>query len=161
VLPGMIIAIGMFAAFSKPPLLLYGTGILLVIVFFGRFMPTALQNIQPAIRSIHPDLENASRSVGAGVYRTMGRITIPLSSAVLISAWIFTFVLSTHEVSAAILLVSLDTDVMATQVMNLYEQAKYEQIAALGIVLVAITMVAVGIGTVFGGRRILNRGKGF
>ena len=161
VLPGIIIAVGIFAAYSRPPIVLYGSGVIVVVAFWGRFMPTALQNIQPAIRSIHPDLENAARSVGAGMLRTLSRITVPLSSGVLISAWIFSFVLATHEVSAAVLLVSVDTDVIATQVINLYEQARFEQISALGLVMVAITMIAVGVGTAFGGRRILNRGRDF
>ncbi|MEU6609471.1 iron ABC transporter permease [Streptomyces shenzhenensis] len=161
VLPGIIIAIGIFAAYSRPPVVLYGTGVIVVLALWGRFMPTALQNIQPAIRSIHPDLENAARSVGAGMLRTVFRITMPLSSGVLISAWIFSFVLSTHEVSAAILLVSVDTDVIATQVINLYEQARFEQISALGLVLVLATMIAVAVGTALGGRRVLNRGKEF
>lgn len=72
VLPGIILGIGMFAAFSRPPVLIYGTGAILVIAFWGRFMPIALQNIQPAIAAVHPELEQASRIMGAGLTRTVG-----------------------------------------------------------------------------------------
>ena len=159
VLPGIILGVGMFAAFSRPPLLLAGTGLILVIAFWGRFMPIALQNIQPAVASINPELEQASRILGAGITRTLGRITAPLSGGAMVSAWIFTFVLSTHEISAALLLVSIDTQVLPTLVVNLYEQALYERIAAIGIFMVALTMVAVIIGRVLIGRQFLLSGS--
>ncbi|WP_158228287.1 iron ABC transporter permease [Pseudonocardia sp. MH-G8] len=159
VLPGIILGVGMFAAFSRPPLLLSGTGLILVIAFWGRFMPIALQNIQPAIASINPELEHASRIMGAGITRTLGRITAPLAGSAMVSAWIFSFVLSTHEISAALLLVSIDTQVLPTLVVNLYEQALYERIAAIGIFMVALTMVAVVLGRVLIGRQFLLSGS--
>lgn len=159
VLPGIILGVGMFAAFSRPPILLAGTGLILIIAFWGRFMPIALQNIQPAIASINPELEHASRIMGAGITRTLGRITAPLASGAMVSAWIFSFVLSTHEISAALLLVSIDTQVLPTLVVNLYEQALYERIAAIGMFMVAVTMIAVILGRVLVGRQFLLSGS--
>ena len=159
VLPGIILGIGMFAAFSRPPILLYGTGIILVIAFFGRFMPIALQNIQPAISAVHPELEQASRIMGAGLVRTVGRITVPLAGGAMLSAWIFSFVLATQEISAALLLVSINTQVMPTLIVNLYEQALYERIAAIGMVMVVMTMIAVILGRAILGRRFLLGGS--
>lgn len=159
VLPGIILGIGMFAAFSRPPILIYGTGVILVIAFWGRFMPIALQNIQPAIAAVHPELEQASRIMGAGLLRTVARITVPLAGGAMLSAWIFSFVLSTHEISAALLLVSIHTQVMPTLIVNLYEQALYERIAAIGMVMVLVTMLAVVVGRAVLGRRFLLGGS--
>lgn len=158
-LPGIILGIGMFAAFSRPPLLLYGTGIILIVAFWGRFMPIALQNIQPAIAAVHPELEQASRIMGAGIVRTVSRITVPLAGGAMLSAWIFSFVLSTQEISAALLLVSIHTQVMPTLIVNLYEQALYERIAAIGMVMVVLTMTAVVGGRMILGRRFLLGGS--
>lgn len=129
----------------------------MIVAFWVRFMPIAFQNIQPAIAQINPELEQASRIGGAGLFKTMGRITLPLASGALVSAWIFTFVLSTHEISAAMLLVGIDTQVMPTLVTNLYEQALYGRIAALGVVMVGITMIAVVIGRVLASDRFLGK----
>lgn len=159
VLPGIVLGVGMFAAYSRPPFFIYGTGIILVIAFWGRFMPIALQNIQPAIAAVHPELEQASRILGAGLRKTIARITVPLAGGAMLSAWIFSFVLSTHELSAALLLVSLETDVMPTLIVNLYEQALYEKISAIGMVMVVVTMSVVILGRVILGRRFLLGGS--
>lgn len=159
VLPGIILGVGMFAAYSRPPILLYGTGIILIVAFWGRFMPIALQNIQPAIASVHGDLEQASRIMGAGMLKTVGRITVPLVAGAMFSAWIFSFVLSMHEISAALLLVSIDTQVMPTLIVNLYEQALYERIAAIGMLMVVVTIAAVVVGRLVLGRRFLLSGS--
>lgn len=159
VLPGIILGVGMFAAFSRPPLLLYGSGVILIVAFWGRFMPIALQNIQPAIASVHSELEQASRIMGAGMTRTVVRITMPLVGGALFSAWIFSFVLAMHEISAALLLVSIDTQVMPTLIVNLYEQALYERIAAIGMLMVVVTMAAVVLGRVVLGRQFLLSGS--
>lgn len=158
VVPGIILGIGMFAAFSRPPIVLYGTGIILIVAFWGRFMPIALQNIQPAVAAVHPDLEQASRIMGAGLVQTVRKITVPLAAGAILSAWIFSFVLATQEISAALLLVSIDTQVMPTLIVNLYEQAPYERIAAIGMVMVALTMTAVIVGRAVLGRRFLLSG---
>lgn len=159
VLPGIILGVGMFAAFSRPPVVLYGTAIILVIAFWGRFMPIALQNIQPSIAAVHSELEEASRIMGAGLIRTVARITMPLVAGAMFSAWILSFVLSMHEISAALLLVSIETQVMPTLIVNLYEQALYERIAAIGVLMVVFTLAAVLLGRIVLGRKFLLSGS--
>jgi iron(III) transport system permease protein len=159
VLPGIILGVGMFAAYSRPPILLYGTAVILIVAFWGRFMPIALQNIQPAIASVHGELEQASRIMGAGMLRTVGRITMPLVGGAMFSAWIFSFVLAMHEISAALLLVSIHTQVMPTLIVNLYEQALYERISAIGMLMVVMTIATVVVGRLVLGRRFLLSGS--
>jgi len=157
VLPGIVIGVGIFAAFSRPPIVLYGTGFILIVAFFARFMPIALQNIQPAIAAINPELEQASRIKGAGIVRTIRRITLPLAGPAALSAWIFTFVLSTQEISAALLLVSIRTQVMPTLIVSLYEEAMYERIAAIGMLMIGIVITAIVVGKLALGRHTAQR----
>ena len=62
--PASCLAIGFYAAYTRPPLLLYGTAWILILAFTTRFLPIAFVNSNAAIRSINPELEEAVRTLG-------------------------------------------------------------------------------------------------
>ena len=41
VIPGIVLAIGFYAAYAPPPLALYGTALILILAFTTRFLPIA------------------------------------------------------------------------------------------------------------------------
>ena len=51
VIPGIVLAIGFYAAYAPPPLALYGTGAILVLAFTTRFLPIAYTNAASGMRS--------------------------------------------------------------------------------------------------------------
>ena len=57
-----------------------------------------------------------------------------------------------REISAAIFLYSLNTNVMSVQIYNLWSSGDYPVVAALGIVLVVLLTVIVGLVRLLGGR---------
>ena len=67
VIPGIVLAIGFYAAYAPPPLALYGTARILILAFTTRFLPIAYTSTAPpAIRSINPEMEEAVRILGGG-----------------------------------------------------------------------------------------------
>src|SRR5665213_2554630 len=78
VVPGIVLAIGIYAAYSHPPLLLYGTAVILIIAFTTRFLPIAYSNLNTMVAAINTDLENAARTLGASRIRALRTITVPL-----------------------------------------------------------------------------------
>ena len=66
VVPGIVLAIGFYAAYAPPPLALYGTATILILAFTTRFLPIAYANADAAIRSINPEMEEAVRILGGG-----------------------------------------------------------------------------------------------
>jgi ABC-type sulfate transport system permease component len=61
VIPGIVMAIGFYAAYAAPPLALYGTATLIILAFAARFLPIAYANSAAAIRAVHPEMEEAAR----------------------------------------------------------------------------------------------------
>src|SRR5262249_40592711 len=57
VVPGIVLAIGFFAAYSHPPILLYGTAGILIAAYATRFLPIAFSNASSILRGINVDLE--------------------------------------------------------------------------------------------------------
>lgn len=158
VVPGIILAIGFFAAYARPPVVLYGTAWMLIIAFATRFLPIAYSGSESALRSIDLELENAARSLGASPLRTFGRITLPLLRRSVLAVWLMAFIPSLRELSSAIFLFTPATAVMTTLIFDLSDAGNFEPVSALGIIMMTLTFVLIGAAyRVFGAHVLVQR----
>lgn len=144
-IPGIVIAVGIFAAYSRPPIVLFGTGLILIVAYTTRFVPIAFSNASDIFKSINPEMELAARNLGATQIQTVQQITVPLVKRGLIGGFILVFILSVRELSCAILLFSNHTQVMATVLFDLVNEGSFERVAALGVVMLVLVFGAVGL----------------
>ena len=72
-IPGIVLGVGLFLAYTRPPLTLYGTLWILLIAFITIELPAAYQQLSSAFHAVHPELEEAGRMLGASRLRTLGR----------------------------------------------------------------------------------------
>ena len=112
-IPGIVLGVGLFLSYTRPPFVLYGTIWILLIAFVTISLPAAYQQLQSAFRSVHADLEDASRILGATRLRTLWDITAPLLRTSVIATWCFIFVGVIRELSAAIILFTSETKVIS------------------------------------------------
>lgn len=160
VVPGIVLAAGFVAAYSRPPLLLYGSAAILIVAFSTRFLPIAYQNCHSLVGAIDPSLEHAARNLGATRLTTMGRITVPLARRGLLGAWILTFLAASRELSTAVFLVTPDTDVASTYIYSLANGGKYEAVATVGVITVVFTITIVTIADrLVGSTRSFGKGR--
>jgi iron(III) transport system permease protein len=158
VVPGIILAIGFFAAYARPPIVLYGTAWMLIAAFATRFLPIAYSGSESALRSIDLELENAARSLGASPLRTFGRITLPLLRRSVLAVWLMAFIPSLRELSSAIFLFTPATAVITTLIFDLSDAGNFEAVSALGIIMMTITFVLIGVAyRVFGAYALVDR----
>src|SRR6185437_15618272 len=66
VIPGIVLAIGFYAAYGPRPLALNGTAAILVLAFTVRFLPIAYSNCAAMLRTVNPEMEEAGRILGSG-----------------------------------------------------------------------------------------------
>ena len=144
-IPGIVIAVGIFSAYTRPPLILYGTWMILVVAFTTRFLPVAYSNVGNLIENIDSDLEMVARNLGATQAGTVQKITIPLLKRGLIGGGLLVFMLSARELSSAILLYTDKTQVLSIAIFQLFSEGSFERVAALGIVMLTIVFATVGI----------------
>lgn len=152
VVPGIVLAIGFYASYAPPPLSLYGTGTIMVLAFTTRFLPLAYLNSAAAVRSLHPEMEEAVHILGGSRLTAVRRVVAPLLKRSLAGAWILVFVPAAQELSTAIFLVGPNTRVMSVLLLDLNDQGNLEGVAALG-----CTLLVVVIGVVTVGFRIVGR----
>ncbi len=157
VIPGIVMAIGFYAAYASPPLSLYGTAAIIIFAFTARFLPIAYANCSAAVRAVHPEMEEAARILGSGRLHAISRITAPLLKKALLGGWLIVFIVASRELSAAIFLVGPRTRTMSVLLYDLSEAGNFEVLAAFGGLLLLITMVFVGIGMKLVGRDFMLR----
>jgi iron(III) transport system permease protein len=157
VIPGIVLAIGFYAAYASPPLALYGTGILMVLAFTTRFLPIAYASSSAALRSVHPEMEEAVRILGGTRFTALHHVIVPLLKRSLLGGWLLIFILATRELSAAIFLVGPQTRTISVLLYDLSEEGNFEVLSALGGVLLVITMAFVLIGMRVAGRDFMLR----
>ena len=63
--PGIVLSIGLFRAYSRPPLLLYGTIWIIFVAYLTKYLPVAYTACHAAMATVHADLEDAARILGA------------------------------------------------------------------------------------------------
>lgn len=157
VIPGIVMAIGFYAAFSAPPVALYGTAAIIILAFSARFLPIAFASATSAISAVHPEMEEAARILGCGRLETIVRITASLLKKSLLGAWLIVFIFATRELSAAIFLVGPNTRTMAVLLYDLSEAGDFEVLSALGGILLGITALVVLVGMKLVGRDFMLR----
>ncbi|OZI48951.1 ABC transporter permease [Bordetella genomosp. 5] len=148
IIPGIVLSVGYFSAFTQPIYGLYGSGALLVLAFIATFLPIAYSHGGSIIKTIGPDLEKASRILGAGEVRTFSSITLPLMKPGLVSGWMLIFIPVMRELSVAVFLITPQTNVMTTLIYNYKDGGNYEAVCATSIVLLVGTMFIVLLGRV-------------
>ena len=142
-IPGIVLGVGLFLAYTRPPFVLYGTLWILLIAFITISLPAAYQQLQSAIRTVHPELEDAGRILGATRLQALRHVTAPLLRSAVIATWCFIFVGVIRELSAAIMLFTSQTKVVSVLIFDLNESGDLGAIAVLGLMMLAITYAIV------------------
>jgi iron(III) transport system permease protein len=138
-IPGIVLGVGLFLSYTRPPFVLYGTLWILLAAFLTLSLPAAYQQMQSAFRAIHPELEDASRILGATRLRALRQITAPLLRTSVIATWCFVFVGTIRELSAAIMLFTSETKVISVLIFDLNESGDLAAISVLGIIMLVVT----------------------
>ena len=157
-IPGIVLGVGLFFTYTRPPFVLYGTLWILLIAFITLNMPAAYQQLQSAFKAVHPELEDASRILGATRLRALAQITAPLLRTSVIATWCFIFVGVIRELSAAVMLFTSETKVLSVLIFDLNESGDLAAIAVLGLLMLILTfgIVALANSLKLGGARRLT-----
>ncbi len=157
VIPGVVLAIGFYAAYAPPPLALYGTALILILAFTTRFLPVGYVNASAAIRSLNPEMEEAVRVLGGSRLTALRRVVAPLLKRNLLGAWLLIFIPATRELSAAIFLYGPNTKVASVMIFDMSEEGNFERLAALALILQVLTLPLLWVGQKALGRDFMLR----
>jgi iron(III) transport system permease protein len=151
-IPGIVLAVGLFLAYTRQPFVLYGTLAIIFLAYLTKEMPVGYQQVSASLKAVHPELEEASRIFGATRLRALTDITAPLIRNGVIATWILVFIGSIRELSATILLFTAKTKTISVTMFDLRESNDWGPISVLSITMLAITFAMIAVVQRFSGR---------
>ncbi|GAB1455758.1 hypothetical protein MASR2M48_10650 [Spirochaetota bacterium] len=143
--PGTLLGIAYILAFNKAPILLVGTGAIIVINYIVRELPVGIEGGVASLRQIDPSIEEAARDLGADEGMVFKSIVLPLVRPAFISSMSYTFVRSMTAVSAVIFLISARWYHMTVLIYNFSENLRFGLASVLATTLIIIVMGAFGL----------------
>jgi iron(III) transport system permease protein len=156
VMPGTVLGISLIIAFNKPPLILTGTWIILVIAYIVRKIPYTIRSSTAILYQIDRSVEEASISLGVPPMRTFFKTTGRLMAPGVLSGGILSWVTTINELSSTIVLYIGAT---ATITVTIYSEVFYSNFgtgAALATILTLSTMISLLIAKKLAGSRGLD-----
>ncbi|NOY86331.1 MAG: iron ABC transporter permease [Deltaproteobacteria bacterium] len=132
--PGIVIGVGFMWFFVRTPL--YATIWALLIGYIATYLPYGIRPISSAFVQIHSHLEESAWVCGAGRFRTVRRIVIPLLIPGIISGWILMATMFVRELSLSVVLSRPGTEVLAVQILRFAEDGLWGRLSALGIIMI-------------------------
>ncbi|MCH3943549.1 MAG: iron ABC transporter permease [Atopobiaceae bacterium] len=147
--PGTVLGVGYIRGFSGGLFHtgvmqgLYGTGVILVIVFIVRSLPTGTRSGISALRQIDKSIEESAYDMGADSFTVFKTVTLPLIKDSFLSGLVTAFVRSITAISAIILLVTPQFLLITVQINEFASKGAFGLACAFATVLIVITYGAV------------------
>jgi iron(III) transport system permease protein len=159
VVPGLVVGVALLFVYLRWPVGVYGTLWILLIAYVTRFMPHGMRFASAAMRQLSGELEDASRTSGAGWWQTFRRVILPLIAPGLAAGWILVFILSMLELSSSIVLYPPGMEVVSVRIWQQLQEGQLAAPAAIGMLLLAVLALFGGaawwLGRRIGLRRLL------
>ncbi|RMF84012.1 MAG: iron ABC transporter permease [Nitrospinota bacterium] len=156
-LPGTVVGIGYILAFNQKPFLLTGTATIIGLAFIFRNMPVGVRAGIASLHQIDPAIEEASTNLGAGTVRTFSQVLLPMIFPALFAGMAYTFVKCMTAISAVIFLVSGKWQLATVAILGAVDNGLYGAAAALSVLVILISLLALGLMWIFVGRSALER----
>lgn len=149
--PGTVFAIALATTFSvhRPwagRVVLVGTVWLLPLAYVARALPLAGRGLVASWRRLDPALDEAAAALGAGPWRTLRTVTLPLLRPAILAAASLAFVTGFGDFIASIVLYTYDTRPVTLEILGSLRQSDVGVAAAYGVVLMAVSAAVMALG---------------
>ena len=127
------------------PLILVGTGAIIVISYVIRELPVGVEAGIASLKQIDPAIEEAAADLGADTPTVFRTIVLPLIRPAFISSLSYTFVRSMTAVSAVIFLISARWYHLTVLIYNFSENLRFGLASVLASTLIVIVLLTFGL----------------
>ncbi|MBE1204999.1 ABC transporter permease [Aminobacter carboxidus] len=144
-IPSIAFAAAYIALFGAPigPLpSLYGTFLLLVLAASAHLLPYAVQSGRSVLGQISADIEESARLTGAGFFRRMGAIIMPLAIRGLLAGALLVFVKIVRDLSLVVLLFTSTSPVLSMLAYRYAAEGFMQFANAITMVILVLCVVA-------------------
>jgi iron(III) transport system permease protein len=144
-LPGVVMAVSFILVFAAPiPVLnvtIYGTIWIILVAYLSSFFAVSLKPVVSAFHQLDPALEEAARLSGAGFFRRLADIVVPLVAPAAGASVILVFLIACNELTVSALLWSAGTQTLGVAIYNMDDSGSSDLASALSVLVVLMVVV--------------------
>ena len=144
-MPEAFIGISLIIVFNKKPLMLTGTGAIIVIGMVIRQIPVGYRNAVAGFKQIDKSIEEAAANLGSSSVKTFRTIVMPMLKNPMSICLVYSFMKCMNTLSTVIFLVSAKWNVASNTILNLADWGAYGDAAATALGMMLIILLTFGI----------------
>jgi iron(III) transport system permease protein len=138
--PAPVLGVGLIAVWNRGwTQIIYGSLAILVVGFVARYTVVALRAVSSSVLQSPRDLEEAAAAAGAGGFRLMGRIVLPLNARGVFAGWLLALVFCLRDLETAVLFYPAGREPLTVRLFTLEANGRPTVVAALAVAQVALT----------------------
>lgn len=142
-LPSTVIGIGLISLWNtRFTNIIYASTAIILFGYIAQYTALGERIMAAAFSQLPHSMEEAAQIVGAGWFHRLFYILIPLVKRGIISAWLVGFIFCLRDLGITMMVYPPDHDTLSVRIFTLMANSPEEVIAALCIILVAITLLA-------------------
>lgn len=145
IVPGTVLALAYILVFLPPlPVIgvsIYGTATILLLAYVSRFLALAVGPVQTALASLDPNLDEMGRILGAGPFRRISRLIVPLAAPAAAAGAILVFMTAFNELTVSALLWSSGVETIGVMVFSLQYEGNSTAAAALSVASIGFVLI--------------------
>jgi len=120
---------------------LYGTICIILIAYLSSFFAVSLKPVVSAFHQLDPALEEAAKLSGAGFFRRLADIIVPLIAPAAGASVILVFLIACNELTISALLWSVGTQTLGVAIYNLDDSGSSDLASALSVLVVLMVVI--------------------
>lgn len=140
-LPDLLLAIGLLSLFGLVQFSLGLHSVLIAHAVFSMAFVTAI--VLARLSHVDPSLEEASRDLGAGAFRTLIRVTIPQLAPGIVAGALLAFTLSLDEFVIAFFTAAPNTPTLPMVIYSMVRFGVTPEVNALATMLLGVSLLAI------------------
>lgn len=147
IVPGTVLALAYILVFlPRLPVIgvsIYGSATILLLAYISRFLALAIGPVQTTLASLDPNLDEMGRILGAGTFRRILILIIPLAAPAAAAGAILVFMTAFNELTVSALLWSSGVETIGVMVFSLQYEGNSTAAAALSVASIGFVVILV------------------
>ncbi len=145
VVPGVAFAVALIGVYNSPPIKLNFTALLVVIAYIVTRAPYGIRTILASFQQIGTSMEEGSRTLGAGEFLTLVRVTVPLVLPGVVAGAVMVFISAMQDVAITLMIAPPDWYPTSVHVFKEIEDGRIYDASAYGILLFLLIVIPYGL----------------
>ena len=142
-IPGVLMGIGLIMSYSKSPLILTGTGAILVIAYYVRRLPHPVRTVSAILSQVDPNIEEASVNLGSPPITTFFTVTCRMIVPGIITGGLLAWTSSVADLTCTILIFSGKWKTLTVETYSQIRSDLYGPASVVGIFLLLSVLIPI------------------